>query len=161
MKARKKPLWPQLLDSSSPSSEEGPWPAVLQGVLLVTWGQLRQGWKPFKTPPLLTCSFYILVIQKIIILQSLWEDGDGSPISDIHSLTIQSHIMEPKKGTVNLPLFRKAELRNPTHLEGWITLFSPWSYSKLQEILWVGHFYPHNLGMQYKLYCIYVMYTIP
>ena len=83
---------------------------------------------------LLTCGFYIFVRQEIIILQSLWEGGDSSPTSDTHSLTIQSHIMEPKKRTVNLPLFRKAELRNPTPPGGW-QLFIPRACGQFQKIL--------------------------
>lgn len=61
---------------------------------------------------------YIYVRQEIIMLQSLYEGSDSSSTSDIHSLTIHSHFMELKKRTVNLPLFRKAELGNPTGLEG-------------------------------------------
>ena len=95
---------------------------------------------------LLTCGFYIFVRQEIIILQSLWEGGDSSPTSDTHSLTIQSRIMEPKKRTVNLPLFRKAELRNPTPPGGW-QLFIPRACGQFQKILWVQQFYPYNLGI--------------
>jgi len=66
--------------------------------------------------------------------------GDSFPTPDIHSLTIHSPIMEPKKRTVNLPLFRKARVKESHSSRGLEILFPSQSYGEFQKIPGVGTF---------------------